>query len=386
MVALLLALGAVLFTVLVLLFQGAALWLAREMPSLRPEPRDAEAAPVEPVSVVIAARDEEGDLPATLDALLAQDHPALEVIVVEGGSRDATRAVVARRAPSVRLVEEPPLPDGWVGKNWACWTGARASTAPWLFFLDADVRLAPSAVRTVLAWARRENAALATIAPKVEMQSFWERAILPFYVQMVLTYFRAPHVNRDSSRTAMANGQAWLVRRTEYSALGGHQAVRGLVLEDVALARRFRAAGRRLRLAWAPDLAVTRMYRDRREMFEGILKNIHGTRFSAFRQAGLLAGLVGLFWLPLAVLPVGLLLAWPLGIALGALLGAALLAKHALFARAVGAPWAYGLLFPLAAGFYVAAVLTSLARGLRHGSVRWKGRAYPLTADRTPKG
>lgn len=370
--------------VVVLLYQGIALWLAREMPRLDPEPAGPTPGPPPSVSVVIAARDEEAELGRALDSVLAQDLPLREVVVVEGGSRDRSREVIAARAPKVRLVDEPPLPPGWVGKNWACRTGALATTGEWLLFLDADVRLHPAAVRTTLAWAQRESAALATIAPRVEMVGFWERVVLPFYVQMVLTYFRAPHVNRARSRTAMANGQFWLARRSDYEALGGHEAVRSHVLEDVAIARRFRAAGRPIRVAWGPGLATTRMYRDRHEMFEGILKNIHGVEFSATRQVAFVVGLLALFWLPLAVLPVGLVLgSVPLSV-VGGVLAFALFGKHVVFARAVGAPAAYGLAFPLAVGFYLVALATSLVRGLRGGEVTWKGRAYRVGRGRTP--
>ena len=371
-VALLLAAGAV----LVLLFQGAALLLAAQMPRLDPSPAPPGAGPR--VSVVIAARNEELDLPATLAALRSQDYLALDVTVVDSGSDGGSRGTVDRAAPGIRWIDEPPLPPGWVGKNWACWTGARATDGPWLLFLDADVRLHPAAVRTLVAWAEQEGAAIATIGPRVEMAGPWERIVLPFYVQMVLTYFRAPRTNRPRSRAALVNGQCWLVRRTEYDALGGHAAVRDRLLEDIALARRFRAAGRRIALAHAPVLATTRMYRDRHEMFEGILKNIHGTEFSALRQVGLLAGLVGLFWLPLGLLPLALALgSLPLAL-LGGFVACALFGKHALFARVTGAPAAYGLLFPVAVGFYVVAVATSLARGLRRRPVEWKGRAYAL--------
>ncbi len=368
--------------VLVLLFQGVALLFAYQMPRL--DPLGPGGPGTASVSVIVAARDEEGDLEATLDGLLAQDVGGLEIVVVEGGSRDRTRALVLARAPRVRLVDEPPLPDGWVGKNWACWTGARASHGDWLLFLDADVQLHPAAIRTVLAWAQREGAAAATIAPRVEMVGFWERLVLPFYIQMVLTYFRAPRVNRDGSRAAMLNGQFWLTRREEYEAIGGHAAVRGVVLEDVALARRFRAAGRPLRVAWAPALATTRMYRDRGEMFEGLLKNIHDTRFSAGRQLGFLAGLIALYWLPLLVVPVGVLLASAPLLAIGVVLAVALLGKHVAWARAVGAPAAYGFLYPIAVGYYVVLVVTSLGRGLRGGSVLWKGRAYRLDPPAAP--
>jgi chlorobactene glucosyltransferase len=364
--------------VAVLLFQGVALLFALEMPRLDPAPPDRVARPRPLVSVVIAARNEEEDLPGTLDSLLAQDYPSLEIAVVEDGSTDGTRAVIDARSPRVRRVDPPPLPAGWVGKNWACWTGARATRGEWLLFLDADVRLHPAAVRTSMDWAEREKADLATIGPRVEMKGFWERVVLPFYVQMVLTYFRAPHVNRPDSKTAMANGQYWLTRRASYEQLGGHEAVRSVVLEDVSIARRFRAAGLRLRLAWAPTLAETRMYRDRRELFEGLLKNIHGESFSAARQVGFLLGLFGLFLLPLALLPFALGEGnlWLAGV--GAFVYVALFGKHVLFARAVGGDPVSGLLYPLAVGFYLVLVATSLVRGVRRRPVVWKGRSYSL--------
>ena len=369
----------VLASVAVLLYQGFALLLAREMPRLDPAPLGETPAPELPrVSVVVAARDEELDLPATLDDLLAQDYPNLEILVVEDHSVDRTGSVIDARAPRVRRVNPPPLPDGWVGKSWACWNGAAAATGTWILFLDADVRTHPSAVRTMVEWALREHADLATIAPRVEMGSFWERVVLPFYMQVVVTYFRAPHVNRAGSRAAMANGQFWLTPRATYLALGGHEAVRSIVLEDIAIARRYRAAAKTLRLAWAPEIARTRMYRDRAELFEGLLKNVHGTRFSAIRLVGSIVGLVGLYLLPLGLLPLGLATGDPVLSALGGFLVFALFGKHVVFAHAVGAPPAYGLLYPLAVAYYVALLGTSLGRGLRHKPVAWKGRGYPM--------
>jgi Glycosyltransferase like family 2 len=369
-------------SVVVLLFQGVAIVFAFLMPTLGPAPPG--VVPPGRVSVVIAARDEVDDLPSTLDGLLAQDLPDLEIVVVDGGSTDGTPAVIDARAPRVRRVDEPPLPPGWVGKNWACWSGAHAATGDWLLFLDADVRTHPAAVRTVVAWAEAEHADVATIGTRVEMHGVWERVVMPFYVQMVLTYFRAPRVNRPGSTAAMANGQFLLFRRAAYERVGGHASVRAYVLEDVALARRVRGAGLRLRLAHATELAATRMYRNRHDMFEGLLKNVHGTEFSAARQVGFLAGLIGLFLLPLAVLPLGLLVGSVPLIGMGAFLWVALFGKHAAFAQAVGAGAGYGLLFPVAVAYYVGLVGVSLARGLRRDPVRWKGRSYALVGASGP--
>lgn len=365
-------------SVLVLLYHGLAIVWAFEMPRLPPAAPEPTGRPAPRIAVVIASRDEDADLPPTLDALAAQDLPGIEVVVVDGRSTDRTRADLAGRAPSVRRLEEPPLPPGWVGKNWACWVGARATDTEWLLFLDADVRLAPPAVRSLLRWAEAEGVSVATITPRVEMVGWWERVVLPFFAQLILVHFRAPRVNRPRSRAAMLNGQCWLVRRTTYQSVGGHEAVRGVIGEDVAIARRFRSAGIPIRIANAPELARTRMYVDRHEMFEGLVKNIHGESFSAAREVGYLAGLLLAFWAPIAVLPIGILFGSLPLVGVGAFLEVALFGKHVAFARAVGSTAAAGLLFPVAVGFYAAVIGTSLRRGLARTTVSWKGRPYPV--------
>jgi chlorobactene glucosyltransferase len=369
----------VLFVAAVLFFQGIAIVLALAMP--RQDPLSTPVATDLPrVSAIVAARNEEADLGPCLDSLLAQDCPDLEILVVDGGSTDRTREVARSKGPRVRLLEEPPLPPGWVGKNWACHTGSEAATGELFLFTDADLHYHPTAVRAAVEWLAAERADLVTLAPRLETGSFWEKVVMPFYAQMVLTYFRTPRVNRAHSRAAMANGQFLLVRASAYRAAGGHAGMRGAVLEDVRLAREFRRRGFPMRVAWAPDLIQTRMYRDRHEMFEGLLKNVHGTQFSALRQVAFLAALIGLFWAPLLVLPLGILLGSWVVAALGLLLWIALFGKHVAFARGLQSRSLYGLLFPVAVGFYVVLVATSLRRGVARRPVVWKGRAYRLEA------
>lgn len=373
-VLVLLLLGAV-----TLVFQGVAIYFAYLVPKASPTDPLPVPGRFPSVSVIVAARNEEQDLGAALDSLIAQSYPDYEIIVVDGRSMDRTREVAAARAPRVRLLEEPPLPPGWVGKNWGCDIGARAATGELLLFTDADVVHRAETIRIAVERLLAERADLLTLNPRTEAGTFWERVVMPFHVQMVLTYFWAPRINRDDSSAAAATGQFWLTNRAAYDRIGGHAAVRGYVLEDVRLAQLYRAAGLRLRLAWAPDLLTTRMYRDRHEMFEGLLKNIHGTEYKRSRQLLFLAGLVGLFWAPLGLLPFALAVGSVPLLAMGAFLYLALFAKHIGFAHAIRVPAQYGLLFPVAVGFYVALVLVSLRRGGPSSTIVWKGRSYTLT-------
>ncbi|MGI0053725.1 MAG: glycosyltransferase [Thermoplasmata archaeon] len=367
--------------VAVLLVQGLPLLFAYEMPGLDVPAGAPGPGPYPRISIVVAARDEKEDLPGALDDLLKQDYPELEIIVVDGGSTDGTREVARRRAPRVRLIEEPPLPSGWVGKNWGCHVGSKAATGELILFTDADLRYHPAAVRATFEWMRSEAADLATLAPRLDAVGFWERTVMPFYLQMVLLYFRAPRTNRAGSHAALVNGQFWMTSRAAYDRAGGHEAVRGFVLEDIRIAQRYRRAGLKLRLAWAPELLSTRMYRDRHEMFEGLLKNIHGTEYSAGRQAGLLAALLGLYWLPLALLPFGIATSSIPLIAAGAVLWLAVFGKHVGFARVAIGRGRYGLLFPVAVGFYAALLVASMRGGGAGGSVRWKGREYRVRPE-----
>ncbi len=362
---------------IVLMFHGWVLWLASRMPSV---PGTMQLTPPigVRVSAIVPARNEEEDLGPCLDGLLGQEYALSEIIVVDGDSEDRTREVAQARAPRVRLVTAPPLPEGWVGKNWACHIGASAAQGDYLLFTDSDVRYQPRAIGAALAWGEAERADLTTLAPRIETIGFWERAVLPLFTQFVLTYFRTPSVNRDSSSAAAALGPFLLIRRSAYERVGGHAAIRGAVLEDIALAKRLRQAGLRIRIGWAPDLLVTRMYRDRSEMSEGILKNLHGVRVSAWRQVGFLSALVGLFWLPLLALPLGLWSGSLLMTGIGVVLWIALFGKQALFTRAARGRARDGLWFPIAVGYYVVLVIRSIRRGMSHRTIVWKGRSYPL--------
>ncbi len=375
---------------------GLVLWLlARILRQFRaysgmPAGTEPPPDPAPGITVVIPARDEAANLGPVLAALSAQTYPRerCSILVIDDGSRDGTAAVVLAAAASdsrIRLHSAGPLPDGWLGKPHACWRGARlAGKADWLCFMDADVRAAPALLASAVGLAERQRLDMLSLHPLQELGSFWERLVVPAGMLMIACAKDLRGAQDPESPEAEANGQFILIRRTAYMALGGHAAVRGEVCEDLALARRAKAAGYRLRLLAADRLARTRMYRDFRSLWEGFAKNAVEIMGDA-RRTLLVAGLGVLFaWatflLPFLLGAAALRQPGPaalLGTGLAALGSAMVLGVLAGTARHFRFPAWMALLFPL--GVSVAAALAWHSVSLRRsGHVTWKRRRYAL--------
>jgi chlorobactene glucosyltransferase len=228
------------------------------------------------VSILIPARDEASVIATTVSAHLAQDYAAFEVIVLDDGSTDGT-STIARTAGDSRLdvVSGQPLPAGWLGKNWACQQLAAHATGDLLLFTDADVRWEPDALTALVSEMQRTQADLLTIWPTQVTRTWAERLTVPLMGLVVVGYLPIIGTHQvPLSVFAAANGQCMLWRRDAYQRVGGHDAVRGRIVEDVALARRVKAAGLRLRMADGGGLISCRMYTSWPEVRDGYAKNI----------------------------------------------------------------------------------------------------------------
>jgi chlorobactene glucosyltransferase len=354
--------------------------------STDPNLADAPPAAGEPLSVIIPARNEAGQIETVVRTVLASTYAPLELLVVDDRSTDDTAAIVERLAaadPRLRLVRGEPLPKGWYGKPWACAQGARAATGSLLVFTDADTAHDPALLGHAVAHLRATRADLLTLAPRQLIVSFWERLIMPqIWLVLGLRYHPATVNAAMHPRDVVANGQFLMFPRASYDAMGTHALVAGEVVEDLAFAQHTVRQGRRLRFAFANTLMTTRMYQSLGQLVEGWSKNLYlGARLTfpdePLRRAvaPLLLGSAFVFWL----LPViGLVLA-VIGVA-PALLGWSLLAMGlsmafwALISFGMGAPMWYGALYPLGAGMALYILLRSTLRGAR--KVEWRGRVY----------
>jgi glycosyltransferase involved in cell wall biosynthesis len=196
-----------------------------------------------------------------------------EIIVVDDASADRTRQI-AKSFLRVHVVDAPPLPPGWTGKNNALAAGAKTARGQWLLFTDADTVHRPGSLARSLAEAQRQGAALLSYSPEQEVHGFWENAVMPvIFAELACTY-RPSQVCDPASRAAAANGQYLLITRQAYDAVGGHSAVATSLLEDVALAKAVKQSGRRIFFRFGGDAVRTRMYRSFSQLREGWTKNL----------------------------------------------------------------------------------------------------------------
>ncbi|HYZ32884.1 MAG TPA: glycosyltransferase [Crenalkalicoccus sp.] len=324
------------------------------------------------ISILIPARNEAANIAACLRAALASTAP-VEVIVMDDGSEDATASLVTGLAggePRLRLLSAPPLPPGWTGKVHACARLAEAARGTHLLFIDADVRLAPEAAGALAGHAARRGLALVSGVPRQRVRSLGEALTVPAINLLLLGYL--PAVGRAfTSRPgfAAACGQLLLCEAEAYRAAGGHAAVRGVLHDALALARLFRAAGRRTEMVAGAPLAECRMYGGFREAWGGFLKNA---------REGMATPLGLPVW---TVLLAGAHL-WPWALLPDPKAAAALLltfAVRAIITWRMREPGWTVPLHPLTIAVALAIQWTALARAALGRPAGWKGRAYPAT-------
>ena len=353
----------------------------------------AGAAPVSKgrVSILVPARNEERSIGECVSSLLAQDYPDFELLVLDDASSDRTAAIargLIAAHPMHRLLAGAPLPEGWTGKNWACHQLSQAATGHWLLFTDADTVHSPGALSAAVSMASSARADLLSAWPRLITLTLGEKLVIPVLHILAICWFpiaflqflqtRPRLASRIPSRLLRAwggaNGQFMLFSRAAYLRIGGHDAVRDHIVEDVALGREIARRipdGMRLVNCDASRLIDCRMYRSFREVCDGFTKNVR----AAFEGDLVTWYLAGGLQFTAFFLPFLLLLLFPSQLRPALLEVALIYTLRAILAMRMRTSWVGCILHPIGH-------LLAMAIGVRSwistagSGVQWKGRTY----------
>ncbi len=325
------------------------------------------------VSVLIPARNEERGIEDCVRSVCLQDHPRLEVIVLDDGSTDRTPEILRHlqmEFPHVRVITGEPLPEGWVGKVWACHQLSQAAGGDVLIFTDADTHHHPQTVSSAVRTLQQQRFDFFSIITHQELGTFAEHAVIPVVHMMFFAFLPSDLViHHPSVSASAANGQFMCFTRAAYEKIGGHTCVRDAMVEDVSLARVVKRSGLRMGLVDGINYVSCRMYTSAKEVTDGFAKNFFaGTGYNAPVMLVLLLFFAVAFVVPAVLVPFDpMMAAGP--VALAAVIRATISLRFRM-------PIWHALIMPISALWVIFIGIRSMTWAYSSTGSQWKGRSY----------
>jgi hopene-associated glycosyltransferase HpnB len=323
------------------------------------------------VDIVVPARDEEESIGTVIASLVNQEYSGkFHIVLVDDNSTDAT-AERAGSAPNLRVIRGEPKPSGWAGKMWALRQGVEAGRAPLILFTDADIVHDPRHLATLVA--RVPDLDLVSEMVRLNCRSLAERALVPAFVYFFQMLYPFSRVNDPLSGVAAAAGGTVLIARAALERIGGIEAIKGALIDDVALAAKVKAAGGALYLGHS-DLATSiRPYPHFADLWHMVARSAFTQlRYSTTLLCLALLGLALVWFAPLALALVGR----PWERICGLIAFSLSVASYVPTLQRYGRSPLWALMLPLIAAFYMAATVGSALAHWRGGGARWKSRSY----------
>lgn len=350
-----------------------------------------DVSPPPLLSVCIPARNEELAIETVVRTTCRQDDPRFEVLVLDDRSTDHTpnllRTLENEYKGKLRVIQGKPLPEGWLGKPWACRQLSEEANGSLLLFLDADTSLRPGSLKRIRAGLSQDTIDMLTVWPEQILVTFWEQTVLPLVYYALVTllpasygrrpprWIPAPLRNRTNHWFAVACGQCIAISKSQYEQFGGHNAVRDQVVEDVSLAKAARKSGLRIGMFNGIGTVRCRMYRSAEELINGLRKNFLAGFYGSiplFLIAGLLHLIV--FILPFFALPLSVAAGNSSWLFLSSASVTLILLQRLLLANWFRWNPLHALTHPLGVLWFQWLGLISLIDRLKRREVTWKGR------------
>jgi len=376
-----LAVGTLVFFVafgIDLMLGNRSIGFLKDLPDTRKDPGPK-------VSIIIPARNEERNIQEALRSVLSQDYENAEVIVINDRSADQTGAILDRMArthPELRVVHVTDLPQGWLGKSHALYSGAQEATGDLLLFTDADIVMQPSTVRKAVGYLVAHQIDHLTITPEVRMPGILLDVFVGAFTIFFSLYARPWKARDPKSKRFIGIGGFNLVRAAVYRAVGTHRAIAMRPDDDMKLGKLIKWGGYKQEVLFGRDMLRVEWYASLRELVDGLMKNAFaGVNYSIL---AIVASSITQF----------LLNVWPfLGLFLThgitRILNAAIVLIILFIcwdnARFHNSRRWYGIGFPISTLLFIYIMWRSMLITLINNGIRWRGTHYPLAELRANK-
>lgn len=288
-------------TFILLVFLGISIYNLFTAPVMKPVKKLSNSDHL--ISIMIPARNEEKNIAKCLENLVIQDYPNKEILVLDDHSTDKTAYIVKRYAEkhnSIRLLTGSELPEGWLGKNWACHQLSLQARGNYFLFIDADVELKVNTLSKVNDEMNNSEAKMISVFSTQIIKSLGEWLVVPLMNWLLLAFLPLRLVYSSSKKSfSAANGQFMFWERNTYLNIGGHLTVKGEVVEDMEFARLCKSKGIKIKTMLGGNLIFCRMYENLADAIKGFSKNF----FRGFNIYSLFFLLMIIFFIAVFLIP-----------------------------------------------------------------------------------
>jgi chlorobactene glucosyltransferase len=347
------------------------------------------------VSVILPARNERRYITRCLNSLLGQDYPNFEIIAINDSSTDGTGEIMKAYAANdlrVMHIDASPKPEGWTGKNWACYQGFLQARGELLMFTDADSKHLPSTMSLAVGHLISENLEALTAVPRLICNDFWTKITLPILATFLHTRFSPIRVNDPNSKTGYFFGSFFIITRNTYEAIGTHEGVKEELVEDGALGGKVKASKFRMKMVrgefhidavWARDLPT---------LWQGLRRFMIPVYYQDKVDAYMMAMAVFfILFAPFASLPYLSVASFAGNISFQMLFGlqisaiALIMVTTAVQCRlAIFESPVYAFAAPLSGALISLSFMSAIADAKKKGAVSWRGRKYAISKTQNP--
>ena len=339
------------------------------------------------ISVLIPARTEEDNIKRCINSLLKQDYENLEILVLDDGSTDGTVKIVnelIKKDVRIRLYYGKPLASGWLGKSYACQQLAGYARGKYFLFVDADTLHFPTSVSSSVACLLKYKIDALSVFAKQIMVSFPERMVIPFGNFMIMAFMPLALIRR--SRRALfctAIGQFMLFKKNVYKGIGGHESVKGEILEDVIISKQVKRCGYKFMIFDGRSNLFCRMYHNFSEVVSGYSKVLFSSfDYSIMMMSTAIVVIAAIYLMPFVMFPLSIVFDWQQAyVNIMVLQIIFILITRIILSIRFGMKAVDILLYPLSVIYLLSMAVNSVLQYRFNIGICWKGRTYNVVEN-----